>query len=62
VGAIAGWIATGSRAPDAAALVPPLEVLAHRGADGAGIFTYQAESGHRVVLGQSHYDPDAQIA
>jgi asparagine synthase (glutamine-hydrolysing) len=62
VGAIAGWIATGSRAPDAAALVPPLEVLAHRGADGAGIFTYRAESGHRVVLGQSHYDPDAQIA
>jgi asparagine synthase (glutamine-hydrolysing) len=61
MGAIAGWIATHSRAPDAAALLPPLEALAHRGANG-GIFTYQAESGHRVVLGQSHYDPNSEIA
>jgi asparagine synthase (glutamine-hydrolysing) len=62
VGAIAGWIASGSRAPDAAALLPSLESLAHRGADGAGIFTYRAESGHSVVLGQPHYDPDSEIA
>jgi asparagine synthase (glutamine-hydrolysing) len=61
VGAIAGWVAPGSRAPDAAALVAPLEALAHRG-DPAGIFSYRAESGHRVVLAQSHYDPDAEIA
>ncbi|HWM44761.1 MAG TPA: asparagine synthase (glutamine-hydrolyzing) [Burkholderiales bacterium] len=66
MGAIAGWIATHSRAPDAAALVPSLEALAHRGngggADSAGIFTYRAESGHCVVLGQSHYDPNSEIA
>jgi asparagine synthase (glutamine-hydrolysing) len=61
VGAIAGWVAPGSRAPDAAALVAPLEALAHRG-DPAGIFSYRAESGHRVVLAQSHYDQDAEIA
>jgi asparagine synthase (glutamine-hydrolysing) len=61
VGAIAGWVAAGSRAPDAAALVAPLEALAHRG-DPAGIYSYRAESGQRVVLAQSHYDEDAGIA
>ena len=63
MGAIAGWIATHSRAPDAAALVPSLEALAHRGNGGAAdIFTCRAESGHCVVLGQSHYDPNSEIA
>jgi len=61
VGAIAGWVA-GRNAPDAAALLPPLETLAHRGGDGGGIFTFQADSGHRVVLGQAHYAEDAGIA
>jgi asparagine synthase (glutamine-hydrolysing) len=62
VGAIAGWIAAGSRAPDAAALLPPLEALTHRGVDPSGIFSYRAETGHCVVLAQSHYDPNSEIA
>jgi len=62
VGAIAGWIAAGSRAPDAAALLPPLEALTHRGVDPSGIFSYRAETGHCVVLAQSHYDPNSGIA
>ena len=62
MGAIAGWIAAGSRAPDAAALLPPLEALTHRGVDPSGIFSYRAETGHCVVLAQSHYDPNSGIA
>jgi asparagine synthase (glutamine-hydrolysing) len=62
VGAIAGWVAAGSRAPDAAALVPSLEALAHRGVDASEIFSYRAESGHRVVLAQSHYQADSEIS
>lgn len=59
--AIAGWLA-GRNAPDAAALVAPLEALAHRGADDPGIATFETETGHRIALGHAHYDEDAGIA
>ena len=62
MGAIAGWVAAGNRAPDATALVPPLEALAHRGVDPAGVFSCRTESGHRVVFAQSHYDAESGIA
>jgi asparagine synthase (glutamine-hydrolysing) len=59
--AIAGWV-TGRSAPDAEALVAPLEALAHRGADDPRIATFQSESGHRVALGHAYYDEEAGIA
>jgi asparagine synthase (glutamine-hydrolysing) len=58
MGAIAGWI--GRSTPEEAALVAPLEALAHRGA--AEIYACQAESGHRLALGHSYYDADSGIA
>jgi asparagine synthase (glutamine-hydrolysing) len=61
VGAIAGWIA-GRNAPEEAALLAPLEALAHRGAAELEIYAFQSGSGHRVALGQSFYDPESGIA
>ena len=61
MGAIAGWIG-GRSAPGEAALLAPLEALAHRGAEGSGVLAFRAESGHRVALGPAHYDEDAEIA
>ena len=58
MGAIAGWI--GRSTPEEAALVGPLEALAHRGA--AEIYACQAESGHRLALGHSYYDAESGIA
>ncbi|HEV3011188.1 MAG TPA: asparagine synthase (glutamine-hydrolyzing) [Burkholderiales bacterium] len=62
MGAIAGWVAGARNAPDAAALIGPLEALAHRGSASSEVFAFQAETGHRVVLSQSHYDADSGIA
>ena len=59
--AIAGWVA-GRNAPEAGALVAPLEALAHRGAEDPGIATFQTESGHRIALGHAYYDEEAGIA
>jgi asparagine synthase (glutamine-hydrolysing) len=61
MGGIAGWIG-GRNAPGEAALVAPLESLAHRGGEAGGVLAFRAESGHRVALGSAHYDADAQIA
>ena len=61
MGAIAGWIA-GRNAPDESALIPALEALSHRGAEGEGLCVFQADSGHRAVLGQPYYDEEAGIA
>jgi asparagine synthase (glutamine-hydrolysing) len=58
MGAIAGWI--GRNTPGEARLVGPLEALAHRGA--AEIYVFQAESGQRLALGHSYYDPESGIA
>ena len=61
MGAIAGWIA-GRNAPDEAALLPALEVLAQRGASGEGLFAYRTDNGHRLVLGQPWFDEASGIA
>jgi len=62
MGGIAGWITTARAAPDPGAILPALQALAHRGASGEGVYAAEAESGHQVVLGQPHYDPDSGIA
>ena len=63
MGAIAGWIAPGRRAPDEAALLAPLEAIAHRGnGEGDSLYAYQTETGHRALLGRPFYDAEAGIA
>lgn len=56
MGGIAGWIIPARSAPDAGALLPALESLAHRGASGEGIYTARTESGHQVALAQPDCD------
>jgi asparagine synthase (glutamine-hydrolysing) len=58
VGAIAGWI--GRSTPGEAELAAPLHALTHRGA--AEIYAFRAESGQRLALGHSYYDPERGIA
>ena len=57
MGGIAGWIIPARSAPDAGALLPALESLAHRGASGEGIYAARTESGHQAVLSQPDCDP-----
>jgi asparagine synthase (glutamine-hydrolysing) len=57
MGAVAGWL--GRAAPGEAALVAPLEALAHRGT--AEVYACRAESGQRLVLGHSYYDAESGI-
>jgi asparagine synthase (glutamine-hydrolysing) len=56
MGGIAGWITPARLAPDAGAMLPALEALAHRGASGEGIYAARTESGHEVVLSQPDCD------
>ncbi|HJT62517.1 MAG TPA: asparagine synthase (glutamine-hydrolyzing) [Burkholderiales bacterium] len=56
MGGIAGWIIPGRSAPDAGALLPALESLAHRGASGEGIYAARTESGHQLALSQPDCD------
>ena len=56
MGGIAGWITPVRNAPDAGAMLPALEALAHRGASGEGIYAARTESGHEVVLSQPDCD------
>jgi asparagine synthase (glutamine-hydrolysing) len=56
MGGIAGWITPARSAPDAGAMLPALEALAHRGASGEGIYTARTESGYEVVLSQPDCD------
>ena len=56
MGGIAGWITPARCAPDAGAMLPALEALAHRGASGEGIYAARTESGHQVVLSQPDCD------
>ena len=56
MGGIAGWITPARSAPDAGAMLPALEALAHRGASGEGIYAARTESAHQVVLSQPDCD------
>ncbi len=56
MGGIAGWITPSRSAPDAGAMLPALEALAHRGASGEGIYAARTEGGHQLVLSQPDCD------
>jgi asparagine synthase (glutamine-hydrolysing) len=60
---IAGWIASGGSAPDAAAVAPMLEALAHRGAGGEGAVEFAGRGGERrAVIGSRGGEPRCDAA
>ena len=65
--AIAGWIAGNGAAPEAAAVAPMLEALAHRGAGGEGAVEFAGRGGERRALigsrgGEPRCDAAAGVA